>query len=419
MGAEVVASVAGLCVAALGGAAIGLERQWSGHATGPHARFGGIRTFTLLGVVAGLCGWMVSLGWAMLAVVLLASAAALVVIGYRVGSQVEIDATTEVAALVVLAAGVLAGAGHTTLGSAVTAVTVLLLLEKGRLHGLVARIDDEALLASARFAVMALVVLPLLPAAHYGPYGVIRPRELWALVLLFSGLGFCGWFARRAVGTERGIIISGLLGGLVSSTNVTIQMARDSRAAGAPRVPLAMGVVAACTVMLVRVGVIVTMLNPALALSLPRYLIPPVVGGAVVVLFAWRGALRAGGDPDIAEASPLELKPALQMAAIFQVVLLVIAVADARWGGRALAATSALVGLTDLDALTFSLARGTMGGASTTVALLAGIASNTLLKAVVAAVIGRGTFRVLTPLALVAIGVAGLVPLLIVWNDSP
>ena len=130
-------SLAGLLVATLGGAAIGLERQWSGHASGPHARLGGIRTFTMLGGLAGLAGWLALGELRFLAVALLGGAAALVVIGYATAARTDIDATTEVAALVVLAAGTLAGAGQLALASAVIAATALLLLEKTRLHALV------------------------------------------------------------------------------------------------------------------------------------------------------------------------------------------------------------------------------------------------------------------------------------------
>src|SRR5262245_15742419 len=127
----------GLLVAALGGAAIGLEREWSGHASGPHARLGGIRTFTLLGLLSGVAGWLATQGLLPLAVVRLAASAGLVLAGYVSASRRHVDATTEVAAIVVLAAGVLSGAGWMATGSALIAATALLLLEKTRLHRLV------------------------------------------------------------------------------------------------------------------------------------------------------------------------------------------------------------------------------------------------------------------------------------------
>lgn len=327
--------MAGLAVAVLGGAAIGLERQWSGHASGPSARFAGIRTFTLLGGLAGLAGWLAASGLLALAVVLLGAAAALVVAAYVAGSRIDIDGTTEVAALVVLAAGTLAGAGQIFLGSAVVAAMALLLVEKSRLHAMVTRIDDASLRASVRFAAMACIILPLLPPGPYGPLDAIRPRELWAIVLFFSGLNFVGWLARRLVGAGTGTIISGLLGGIISSTTVTLTFARLSRHEGAPRLALGAGVVAACTMMLLRVTVASAVLNPALAAALPSYVGPAFVIGTIVVLGAWRrsAATPAPGDPG--NESPLQLRAALQMTALFQVVLFVILAVQARWSSEA------------------------------------------------------------------------------------
>ena len=217
-----------LLIATLGGAAVGLERQWSGHAEGPGARFAGIRTFTMLGAVGGFSGWLWTAGVTAPAAILFAGAVTIVAAGYLAASRQDIDGTTEVAALVVLAAGVIAGMGSVRLASGIIALVTLLLVEKSRLHALVQRIDDVGLRSGVRFAVMALVVLPLLPEGPYGPLGGVRPRELWALVLFFSGLSFAGYVARRLVGPGHGYFVTGLLGGMVSSTNVTFTFARTS-----------------------------------------------------------------------------------------------------------------------------------------------------------------------------------------------
>ena len=397
---------AGVLVATIGGAAIGLEREWSGHATGPHARFGGIRTFTLLGSLGGIAGWLSMSGQLPLAVVLLAASSAIVVVGYVAASRTSVDATTEVAAIVVLAAGTLSGAGHLVPGSALVTATALLLVEKTRLHTLVAQIDDESLRASVRFAAMACVLLPLLPPGPYGPYDVVKPRELWALVLFFSGLSFVGWILKRAVGPSQGVILSGLLGGIVSSTSVTLTFARESRDAKTARVPLAAGVVGACTVMLLRVTIACAVLNRPLAVALLPYIAAAFVIGVAVTLIAWR--TNAPASEQETRESPLRVTSALQMAALFQVVLLVTAWVKSRWGSSALVATSAIVGLTDLDALTLSLARTGSGGdvQGTTVALVVGILSNTLLKLVVAGTVGRGWFRLMAAFALGAVALA-------------
>jgi len=388
--------VTGLAVATLAGMAIGLERQWSGHADGAQARFGGIRTFTLLGALAGVSGWFAVSGFVGVAVTLLGGATALVVIGYARASGRSVDATTEVAALVTLAAGTLAGTNRLALASGLAAATWLLLLEKTRLHTFVSRIDDASLRASARFAAMACIVLPLLPPGPYGPLNAVRPRELWAFVLFFSGLSFAGWLARRAIGLRSGLIVSAVLGGLVSSTSVTTMLAYDSRSHPASRV-LGAGAVAACTVMLLRVIAACAVLNPELALRLPRYVWPSILIGTVVtVIVGWR---RPSSDVDMAVDSPLQLGAALKMAGMFQLVLFVVLWVQQQWSSRALLVTSAFVGLTDVDALTLSLARTPMTSTaieSLAEALAAGVLANTVLKMVVAAVVGRGAFRTVT-----------------------
>ena len=219
-------NVLGMAVAALGGAAVGVERQRSGHASGPHARFGGIRTFTMLGGLAGLAGWLATQQLLGFAIVLAGGAVALIIAGYAAAGTRDVDATSEAAALVVVAAGIAAGLGWLALASGVIAITTLLLAEKSRLHDFAGRIDDEEMRAAARFGVMAVVILPLLPEGPVGPSGGIRPRELWMLVLFFSGISFAGYVAQRMFGAGRGYPVAGLLGGVVSSTNTTLSFAR-------------------------------------------------------------------------------------------------------------------------------------------------------------------------------------------------
>ncbi len=390
----------GFAIAMLGGAAIGLERQWSGHAIGPDARFGGIRTFTLLGALGGMAGGFALAGWIAVAAVVLGASSVLVIIGYAARSRQDIDATTEVAALVVLSAGTLAGAGQTTLASGIIALTALLLVEKSQLHTLVTKVDDTTLRASARFAALALVVLPLLPAGSYGPFGAVRPREVWALVLFFSGLSFAAWIARRMVGPTHGIVATGLLGGLISSTSVTLSFARASRA-GRDAVALAVGTVGACTVMLVRVAIASAILNRPVAQSFAWYAWPSLVIGVLALALVFRKQ-DADGKPQVGNDSPLQLRAALQMAALFQGVLVVVSAAIAWWSLNALLVTSAMIGLTDVDALTLSLARATPDIAPELAgrALAVGVLSNTLLQLSVARVVGRGAYRPLVALAL-------------------
>jgi uncharacterized membrane protein (DUF4010 family) len=391
------AALNGLLIAALGGAMVGLERQWSGHADGPAARFAGIRTFTMLGAVAGLCGWLWNAGVTVPAAILFAGAVAIVAAAYVAGSRHDIDGTTEVAALVVLAAGVLAGLGSITLASGIVALTTLILVEKSRLHSLVRHIDDVGLRSGVRFAVMALVILPLLPEGPYGPLGGVRPRQLWALVLFFSGLSFAGYVARRLVGSGHGYLVTGLLGGMISSTNVTFTFARMSRADGAIERPLAFGAVAANAMLYPRVLVATAILNRAVVPELYPYLIAPAaVAAAIAALGAWRSPGEAG--PEMSVQNPLQLSGALQMAVLFQLVLMAVHVARNWWGASGVLTTAAVLGLTDVDALTVSMTRDVAYTVSTTVAATAiavGVLANTGMKLGLALFFGSARFRLI------------------------
>jgi uncharacterized membrane protein (DUF4010 family) len=406
----------GVIIATLGGAAIGVERERSGHARGPAARFAGVRTFTLLGGLAGVTGWLWAGGAAWLAAVLLAGGAALVVLAYQAVAARDPDGTTEVAALVTLAAGVLGGLGHLAFSSAVIAVTALLLIEKSRVHALVERLDETAVRAGIRFAVMAVVLMPLLPAGPYGPLGGVRPRELWIFVLFFSGISFAGYLARLFVGARHGYLVAGLLGGIVSSTSVTLSFSRASRREDeSVGRPLAYGVLAACTTLFVRVAAATAVLSFPLALRLiPLIAAPFLVGLAAVVI----GLRRPRQErPEVSTMqNPLQFGAALQMAVLFQAVLFVVEGVRATWGDAGLIVSGAILGLADVDALMISMAHtvATSGAvAAPATAIAVGILSNTLFKLALATSLSRQPFKRTAALGLAAMAAASLAALLV------
>lgn len=399
-----------LGVACLGGLAVGIERELSAKDGGARPRFAGVRTFFLLGLIGGLGATLHEAGIPLAGTVVLGGAAALVVAAYALKAHGgEPDATTEVAAVVVLAAGVLAGLGELPLSSGVFAATWLVLVEKGRIHSMVYRIPTPVVEAAARFAVLALVVLPLLPNEAYGPGPGFNPRELWIFVLLFSGVSFAGFIALLALGPERGYGLAGVLGGLVSSTATTLSLSRESRSAdpSAGRA-LALGVIAACTVVYARMFVLAFVLSPALAVATIPYLAPPFVAGIVgSVLLLWS---KSPAGQVAAAKNPLRLGPAIQMAIIFQVFLYLVHGARELFGSSGVLASAAVLGLTDVDALTFSMGKYAVDEpriATAATALAIGILSNTVVKAVLAVTIGRGPFRKAAAAGLLVLAAAG------------
>jgi uncharacterized membrane protein (DUF4010 family) len=345
---------------------------------------------------------------------LLAGALSLTVAGYVRASKSDIDATTEVAAVVVLGAGVLGGLGQIRLSAALTTLTVLVLAEKPRLHRLVGRLDEPTMLAAARFAVMSAVILPLLPEGPFGPGPGIRPRELWMLVLLFSGMSFVGFIAQRLTGAA-GYPLTGLIGGLVSSTSVTLTFARLSKSHQKQETPLAIGAIAASTVLFFRVAVAVAILNAAVLPVLARYLAAPLAAGVVAMLIGWR-SLSGSHAEGSGLKNPLQFRAAIEMALLFQVVLFAVYYMRAWVGETGLMASGFVLGLTDVDALTLSMTRSVSTGTSIGAAARAiaiGIVANSLMKAGIAVAIGSGRFRWQAGAAMAAMAAAGAVALLL------
>jgi len=401
-----------LAIAGLIGLGVGTEREWSGHRRGPDGRFAGIRTFLLLGLLGGSAGLFLAQGYEFLAAALLLGGAALSVSAYVVAtrrSTASTDGTTEAAALTVVALAAMAGAGSLLLAAGAGSIMVLALSEKRRLHALVRRIGEVELHAALQFTVLALVVLPLLPAGPVlGPLA-IRPRALWLIVLLFSALNFGGYLARRIIGVERGYGVTGALGGVVSSTAVTLSFARTSAKQGEISLPLARGVIAACTVLVPRVLVVSALLNPAVSMALLPRLLPPFVVGLAIVLFAWRDDDAADTPMDSQPIeSPLRLSNALKMTIAFQAAMSAITFVQGKFGRVGLYSTAALLGLTDVDALTASMsAPSAQLPAELAARILAfGVLINTIMKLGLAITLGRSRFRRMAAAGLGALIVA-------------
>jgi uncharacterized membrane protein (DUF4010 family) len=390
-----------LGIAGLLGLAVGIERQWSGHASGPAARFAGLRTFLILGIGGGLAGILSAVDRPVESTVLLGGCVALVIAAFVVTMrrpEAEVDGTTEAAALVVLGLALVAGMGQLALASGAVAVVVLALGEKQRLHGLVAKVGAPELQAAARFAVMALVILPVLPTTPLPFGGDISPRSLWILVLLFSAINFAGYLAREAVGANRGYGITGVLGGLISSTLITLQFSRKSREEPQHAAALALGTVAACTVLPARIIGVLMVLSATVAEAALPFLVPPVLVGAIILLLAFRRRHEGGGGEAKVEAekSPLRVVASIRMALLFWVALVAIGYVQARFGSAGVYSSAVLLGLTDMDALTVAMARlGATGDRATLAAtgIAIGLLSNTVFKLTLGLVLGSAGYR--------------------------
>jgi len=304
------------------------------------------------------------------------------------------------------------------LGVAVAAV----LAYKQPLHGIVYRLDREDVYAGLRLLIATFIILPLLPGAPIDPWGALNPRSLWMLVLLISSLSLVGYVATRLLGAGRGIPLTGLTGGLVSSTAVTLAFSRQSRdAAYASAIPaLASGIMLAWGVMSVRVIVAVLVVNRSL---LPMLALPFGAMAAVTAVAAWRlwrRASTATPAQDVPLRNPFSLTAAVKFAGFFALVMLVVKLVETYAPERGLYFVAALAGTTDVDAITLSMAQYARTGSAVvaTQAITIAALSNTIVKAAMVTGLGSRSLRRPILFATIAVVAAGAGALLLATVSS-
>jgi uncharacterized membrane protein (DUF4010 family) len=398
-------------LAALVGLMVGLEREHSQRES-ETSHFAGIRTFplmTLLGCTAAFLStegqpWLFAVGFSGLAV--------LVLIVYAFSAQQgDLGVTTEIAVLIVYLIGGLIYWDQIWLAAALGVIVTVLLAARPVLHGLVARIEREDIYAALKFGVVSAVVLPLLPNQTYGPWDVLNPFRIWLMVVFVSAIGFIGYGAIKLLGAQRGIGLTGLLGGLVSSTAVTLSFSQRSRDATFLGKHLAFGIAVASVTMYPTVLVQALVFNRRLAgeVWLPLVLLSAI--GTAVCVFLWQRA-QSQEEQDTKLANPFRLWPAIQFGILFGVVLLITRGAQSVLGDTGVYVTSFLAGLTGLDAVTLSMAQLAGRGVSYEVAaqaLLVAVTANTVAKAALTLFLGaRSLHRYTLPslgfLALISLG---------------
>ena len=375
------------------GLIVGLQRESA------DSKLAGLRTFPLVALLGAVCallagsagGWIVGAG-------LLGVAAATAMGNAALLGRPEADPgiTTEVALLLMYGVGACTVLGDRAVAVVLGGTIAVLLHFKAELHGLVARLGDRDLRAIMQFVLLALVVLPVLPDDTYGPYAVFNPREMWLMAVLIVGLSLGGYIALKFIGENAGIVAGGLLGGLISSTATTVSWSRRTRDNPETSRAAALVILIASTVVygrvLLEVGAVAP---PFLAVAAPPILtLSAVMAAAVGVLW-----LRTrGGGPSRSEGHhPADLKTAFTFAALYLVVLLAVAYAKDRTGTRGLYVIGAVSGLTDVDAITLSVARltgsGQIDSAQGWRLIVVAVLSNLAFKGVMAALLGDGRLR--------------------------
>jgi uncharacterized membrane protein (DUF4010 family) len=413
-------------IALLIGALVGIEREKK-KAQEQDVGLGGIRTFILFAQAGAVSAWLaqqLESPWIVVAGVL--SVSAIVLAGYVMQVRVSpaaVGLTTEVAGIVVCLLGAATMLGYPEVAVGLGIVTSATLAYKQPLHGLVGKIGSEDFFAGLRLLIATFIVLPLLPDEAVDEWGALNPKKIWLLVILIAGLSLVGYVAVRALGTHRGTALTGLTGGLVSSTAVSLAFARRSRDESVSVLEseaLTVGVLLAWVVMFIRIFVEVAVVN--------RDLLPQVAGpmgvmcaatAALAGLHYWRGHAQCAAQEtpeSVPLKNPFSLWSASKFALFFTAILLVVKLVQQYLPESGLLVVAGLAGLTDVDAITLSLADYAHTGdqqIAVTGMVIAAL-TNTIVKCGLIAVLGGARLRLRILVATGVILASGLVTLLIV-----
>lgn len=367
-----------LAIALSIGFVVGVERGWRERDAPSGSRTAGVRTYALSGLLGGA---VAALAQALSAPLLVGLAFAVFAAAFAWFKYHEMEhdhdysVTGIVAALVVFVLGALAVVGDVQAAAAAGVATAGILAGREKLHGLLTRLTWPELRSALLLMAMTVIVLPMLPDRTIDPFDSLNLRQVWIFTVLTAAISYAGYVALKIAGPEKGILVSGLAGAMVSSTAVTIAFARRAAGGDPPRV-LAGGALLAGMVSALRVTVLVIVVAPVLA----AHLAPPMLAGAAVLgAGGWLLVRRTGpggAEPAAELGNPFDLMPLLAFAAIFAVVVVVGGWLRGVVGGAGILATSAVMGLIDVDVASLSAARLAGSGLAAETAVLAILAAS-------------------------------------------
>lgn len=366
------------------GAVIGLERQYSAMKENSHG-YSGIRTFifhSVFGFIAGLFYFLLS-PW--IYVTLFIGLVVLTSVSYwQTALQGDRGMTTELSSILTFLLGSMALYGLIEISLMLTVILVVILSSKFQLKAIVGKITADELYAFIRFVVLALLIFPFLPDQAFGPYEVLNPREIGWVVLLTSGLSFSGYLLIKFIGENKGIILSGILGGLVSSTAVTWVFTKKSKENPNLSAFCATAILAASSIMFIRILIWSFIFNQGLfqKLFLPISLVFLSAIGVTFFLFQ-RKKNHDLNQTEIPQKKPLDLKSALVFGFIYMLISLLVTYANKNLGQSGTLISSAIAGISDIDAITISVSK--LAGIkldlkTAAIAVLIASVSNTLIK---------------------------------------
>jgi uncharacterized membrane protein (DUF4010 family) len=397
------------------GLLIGGEREWSQRSRNAERVTAGIRTFGLLGLLGCLAVVLSVRLHPYIGAIVLVGVVLLVVAGYIVETRASGDwgMTTEIAMLVTFALGALVALNETLLAAGLGVLVAALLSLKTALHSGVHRLTPPEIYGALKLLFISVVMLPLLPNETMGPLDIFNPYIVWWMVVLIAALGFVAYVAMRAIDSRQGILLTALLGGIVSSTAMTLTLSRMAKSVDRPNVLVA-GLLLTSALMFPRVLLEVGLIAPQLLSDLMQPLgLAMVIYLAGAGFFVWREIqypVINKDEVEVAVKNPFELLPALKFTALLLFIMVAVELARRFAGDAGVYVTAAISGAADVDAITLSLAGMAQSESARDVAvdgIIIAAVSNSLAKLLLAGLIGgKAIAGRLSPCVLLAVAVA-------------
>jgi uncharacterized membrane protein (DUF4010 family) len=406
-----------LLVALALGMLIGLQRGWHERDTPAGGRIAGIRTFGLLALSGALAGMLTTPLGSGIAIAMGLAVTLLLGLAHWLDSNNDHDygITTVVAGVVTYLTGLLTILGDLSLAVAVAVITTIVLHFKQTLHQAMGHLSDSEMRGILQLALISAVLLPVLPNQSYGPWGALNPYEIWLMVVLIAGISLAAYFAMRLTGPNKGVLITSVLGGLASSTALTLSLARMNARVPMPHL-LSCGILLASAIMYPRILLEVAVINPALLPTLLPPMLAMTLGCVLGAFLLWRKSESSAAiNTGKLATQPFQIIPALKFGILLAGILLIAHGIQEHMGEQGLWLVSIVAGLTDVDAITLTLARMAQDSIGTDTAVtgitLAAI-TNTLVKGGLALFAGHASLcRPLWPGLLLAVALA----LLTLW----
>jgi len=381
----------------------------------------GLRTFSLvamLGCLFAMLGeksgspWLLAVGLVVLAISMVAS-------NFSTLQEEQYRGfTSEAAIIVTYGLGAAVWLGYATLAVMLAITTTVLLYFKAELKQFSERTTPKDLNSILQFAVLSLVILPILPNSSFGPYAAINPRQVWWMVVLISGLALAGYLALRIIGARHGAAVLGIFGGLASSTATTMMFSRHAAEHGHLVRMSAIVILIANVMVMIRLGIIASVVAPGLIGPIAIVFACGIVPGVIMSLYGWKILSEAGELPMPEVKNPTELKTAVSFGLLYAVVLLAAAWLQDIAGNSGLYIVALVSGLTDADASVLSTLRmfnlERVLGADAVIAVTLALVANLVFKiGLVVSIGGKALARHALP-GLLAIGAGMGVGLLLV-----